>query len=138
VVHDGSAEVIEAFPVTAGSGASYKRGVRAEGEWLHAKEAGTNQIGYADGGGSAARFFYSAKASKADRAGSKHPTVKPIALMQWLARLITPPGGALLDSFAGSGTTGIAAQREGFKAVLCEREAEYVTDIRARFDATEA
>ena len=82
---------------------------------------------------SAARFFYSAKASKADRAGSKHPTVKPIALMQWLARLITPPGGVILDPFAGSGTTGIAAVRKGFQVVLCEREAEYVADIKARF-----
>src|SRR6185369_12687205 len=79
------------------------------------------------------RFFYSAKASKADRAGSKHPTVKPISLMGWLATLITPPGGTILDPFAGSGTTGIAAVRKGFHVILCEREAEYVADIRARF-----
>jgi site-specific DNA-methyltransferase (adenine-specific) len=83
-------------------------------------------------GGSAARFFYSAKASKADRAGSKHPTVKPIALMQWLARLITPPQGTILDPFAGSGTTGAAAVAEGFSVVLCERENEYVADIKRR------
>lgn len=83
--------------------------------------------------GSAARFFYSAKASKADRAGSKHPTVKPIALMQWLCRLVTPPGGTVLDPFAGSGTTGAAALAEGFNVVLCEREAEYVADIKRRF-----
>lgn len=79
-----------------------------------------------------ARFFYSAKASKTDRAGSKHPTVKPIALMQWLARLITPPGGTVLDPFAGSGTTGAAAVAEGFYAILCERESEYVADIKRR------
>lgn len=82
--------------------------------------------------GSAARFFYSAKASKADRAGSKHPTVKPVALMEWLATLITPPGGTVLDPFAGSGTTGAAAVRKGFKAILCEREDEYVEDIKRR------
>ena len=60
--------------------------------------------------GSAARFFYSAKATKADRAGSKHPTVKPVALMQYLIRHITPPGGTVLDPFAGSGTTLMAAK----------------------------
>jgi DNA modification methylase len=78
------------------------------------------------------RFHYSAKASKADRNGSKHPTVKPISLMQWLARLITPPGGTILDPFAGSGTTGAAAVAEGFSVVLCERESEYVADIKRR------
>ena len=82
--------------------------------------------------GSAARFFYSAKASKADRAGSKHPTIKPVALMRYLCRLITPPGGTVLDPFAGSGTTGQAAREEGFRAVLIEREAEYVADIHRR------
>ena len=97
VCHDGSDEVVAAFP------------------------------------NSAARFFYSAKASKADRAGSKHPTVKPVSLMQWLCRLITPPGGTILDPFAGSGTTGAAARLEGFRAILIEREAEYQQDIRNRF-----
>lgn len=82
--------------------------------------------------GSAARFFYCAKASKADRAGSKHPTVKPVKLMQWLARMVTPPGGLLLDPFAGSGTTGAAALAEGFSAILIEREAEYIADIMNR------
>lgn len=85
--------------------------------------------------GSPARFFYSAKASKADRAGSKHPTVKPVALMQWLCRLITPPGGTVLDPFAGSGTTGQAATLEGFKSILIEREQEYINDIKNRLTA---
>lgn len=79
-----------------------------------------------------ARFLYHPKASAKDRAGSKHPTVKPIALMRWLVRLITPPGGTVLDPFAGSGTTGQAAMEEGFDAVLIEREAEYLADIRRR------
>jgi DNA modification methylase len=79
------------------------------------------------------RFHYSAKASKADRAGSKHPTVKPVSLMQWLVRMVTPPGGTVLDPFAGSGTTGMAAAMEGFKSVLIEREEEYQNDIRNRF-----
>jgi site-specific DNA-methyltransferase (adenine-specific) len=83
-------------------------------------------------GGSAARFFYTAKADADDRLGSKHPTVKPVDLMQWLCRLVTPKGGTVLDPFAGTGTTGEAAFREGFKAVLIEREEEYQADIRRR------
>lgn len=87
------------------------------------------------GGGDLAahkRFHYSAKASKTDRAGSKHPTVKPVSLMQWLVRMVTPPNGTVLDLFAGSGTTGQAAINEGFNAILIEREAEYINDIKNR------
>lgn len=61
-----------------------------------------------------------------------HPTVKPIELMRWLCRLVTPPAGTILDPFAGSGTTGIAALREGFSFVGIEREPEYVAIARAR------
>lgn len=82
--------------------------------------------------GSAARFFYSAKADADDRLGSKHPTVKPVDLMRWLVRLVTPKGGHVLDPFAGSGTTGMACMAEGFDCTLIEREAEYVADIRRR------
>lgn len=82
--------------------------------------------------GSAARFFYTAKADADDRLGSKHPTVKPIDLMRYLCRLVTPPGGVVLDPFAGTGTTGEAAFYEGFRAVLCERETEYQADIARR------
>lgn len=78
------------------------------------------------------RFFYSAKATKAERIDSKHPTVKPIALMRYLCRLVTPPGGTVLDPFAGTGTTGAAALAEGFDAILIEREAEYQADICRR------
>jgi len=114
------------------------------------------------------RYFYAAKASKADRnegcehlahvaagevtgrkegsAGAAnpragmtaaayhnhHPTVKPTELMRWCSRLVTPPGGTVLDPFAGSGSTGKAALLEGFNPVLCEREAEYLPIIEAR------
>ena len=61
-----------------------------------------------------------------------HPTVKPTDLMQYLVRLVTPPGGTVLDPFAGSGSTGIAADREGFDAILIEREAEYVEIAKRR------
>ena len=61
-----------------------------------------------------------------------HPTVKPIALMRWLVRLVTPPGGVVLDPFAGSGTTGCACALEGFEFVGVEREPEYVDLANAR------
>ena len=78
------------------------------------------------------RLFYSAKATSADRADSRHPTVKPIDLLRWMVRLVTPKGGTILDPFAGSGTTGEAAMLEGFDAILIEREAEHAADIAHR------
>jgi hypothetical protein len=66
------------------------------------------------------------------RSRNVHPTVKPIALMRWLVRLVTPPGGTVLDPFTGSGTTGIAASLEGFNFVGIEREEEYVRIAEAR------
>lgn len=128
VVHSGEPEVVGCFPN------SKSTPFRANDldEALHGGGTKHRTAGGFSDEGSAARFFYSAKASKADRAGSKHPTVKPIALMAWLVRLVTPPGGTVLDPFAGSGTTGAAALQEGFRVILCEREAEYVADIRRR------
>lgn len=87
----------------------------------------------AAGGGDPSRFFYSAKATAEDREGSEHATVKPVSLMRWLCRLVTPPGGTVLDPFAGSGATGRAAAEEGFPAVLMEREEEHRADIARRF-----
>jgi site-specific DNA-methyltransferase (adenine-specific) len=118
------------------SPATYTRTAHAEGEWLHAaKPAGSEQLGYGDTGG-ASRFFYCAKASRAERnAGTKrnvHPTVKPLALMRWLVRLVTPPGGTVLDPFTGSGTTGAAAALEGFDFIGIEREPEYALIAEAR------
>ena len=119
-----------------------------------------------------ARFFYCAKASKADRdaglegleaksaadcvdrkagtagmnspragagrtSGNRnhHPTVKPTALMRYLCRLVTPPGGIILDPFMGSGSTGKAAMLEGFRFIGIERDAEYIEIARARINA---
>ena len=115
----------------------------------------------ADSGG-ASRFFYCAKASSAERnAGldgfeerargnlnqgmqnmgkrtthfrNAHPTVKPVELMRWLIRLVTPPGGLVLDPFTGSGTTGVAAHLEGVEFLGIEREAEYAEIARARIE----
>jgi site-specific DNA-methyltransferase (adenine-specific) len=85
--------------------------------------------------GDAARFFYCAKASKADRGdGNAHPTVKPTELMRYLCRLVTPPGGVVLDPFMGSGSTGKAAALEGFRFIGIEREAEYLEIARGRIE----
>ncbi len=94
------------------------------------------QLGYGDNGG-ASRFFYTAKASRQDRnvgglADNTHPTVKPTDLMRWLIRLVTPPGGIILDPFGGSGSTGLAARAENVRCILIEREPEYLQIIRDR------
>lgn len=89
--------------------------------------------------GSAARFFYCAKASKADRDDgcerNHHPTVKPTDLMAYLCRLVTPPGGTVLDPFTGSGSTGRGAMREGFNFIGFELSPEYAEIARARIAA---
>jgi site-specific DNA-methyltransferase (adenine-specific) len=136
IVHDGSAEVVAAFPDNLSSGTGAVKRATGEGYQGNAlgresRAAGTPNVEYGDPG-SAARFFYSAKADADDRLGSKHPTVKPVDLMRWLCRLVTPPGGTVLDPFAGTGTTGEAAWREGFSAVLIEREPEYQADVARR------
>ena len=61
-------------------------------------------------------------------------TVKPLTLLRWMVRLVTPPGGWVLDPFAGSGTTGEAAYLEGFRCLLIEREADYLPLIEHRFN----
>jgi site-specific DNA-methyltransferase (adenine-specific) len=132
VIHDGSSEVVEAFPANAGAFAPV-RGTEPSNAITDVYGARTRVAAQHHGdSGSAARFFYSAKADAEDRLGSKHPTVKPIDLMAWLCRLVTPPGGVILDPFAGTGTTGLAAMREGFDCILIEREAQYVADIHRR------
>jgi len=78
------------------------------------------------------RYWYTSKADADDRLGSKHPTVKPIDLIQYLVRLITPLGGCVLDPFAGTGTTAEAAWREGMRCIVIEREEEYQSDIVKR------
>lgn len=111
---------------------------RSKSKMQGVTQMGTGEsVEYADAGG-ASRFLYVAKAGRGERnAGGKntHPTVKPIALMQWLVRLVTLPRGIVLDPFAGSGTTGIAALREGFSFIGIEREAEYVALARDRIIA---
>jgi len=133
LVHDGSDEVLAAFPDAPGQQRAVdgsfapKHGTAVYGDYGPRSEHHPRKDS-----GSAARFFYCAKASKAERGGSDHPTIKPVALMRWLVRLVTPPGGVVLDPFSGSGTTGMAAAAEGFRAVLIERDKNYFADIRRR------
>lgn len=167
LIHDGSDEVVALFPQSSGGGFP-REVVRSNrgGEFCQrfTDESRPQRVNMGDAG-SAARFFYCAKASKRDRdegldgfaakfsptmgngIGGKehdpetatpkkniHPTVKPTDLMRYLCRLVTPPGGTVLDPFTGSGSTGKAAVLEGFRFVGIEREAEYVEIARARID----
>lgn len=95
-----------------------------------------DRLGHSDTGG-ASRFFYVAKAPKSERPvvdGTAHPTVKPLALMRWLCRLVTPSGGVVVDPFAGSGTTLEAAYLEGFESIGVEMTPEYWPLIAARIE----
>jgi site-specific DNA-methyltransferase (adenine-specific) len=156
VIHDGSEEVLAAFPDAPGQLRASDDGQRTQ-QNVYGKY-GTNGYGWEPRGdaGSAARFFYCAKASREERnrglwgteekivddgrkvpidnpylrgktmRSNTHPTVKPIALMAYLCRLVTPPHGTVLDLFMGSGSTGIAALREGFNFIGIEVNPEYV------------
>lgn len=138
VVHDGSDEVLAAFAMygerTSGRLEPHHAPERRKEGAIYGKYSGLTAPARPFGGdsGSAARFFYCAKADATDRLGSRHPTVKPVDLMRWLVRMVTPPGGCVMDPFAGTGVTGMACMAEGFDAVLIEREDKYVADIRRR------
>jgi site-specific DNA-methyltransferase (adenine-specific) len=81
-----------------------------------------------------AKYFYSAKASKKEKDGSNHPTVKPVSLMRYLVKLVTPKDGLVLDPFAGTGTTGEACILEGRNYYLIEKTKEYIPDIEKRIN----
>lgn len=99
------------------------------------KPKGTPDMGYGGEGG-ASRFFYVAKANKKERnlgeANNNHPTVKPVMLMQYLVRLVTPPSGVVLDPFMGSGTTGVAAIKEGMRFIGIEKDRDYMLIAKQR------
>lgn len=131
VITDGSEEVAAAFPNLNGSNWDNTDTAPSVGA-VYGNDLRDRTGPHYDDSGSAARFFYAAKADTDDRLGSKHPTVKPLDLMQYLVRLVTPPNGLVLDCFAGTGTTGEAAYRGGHRAILIEAEPEYQADIRRR------
>jgi DNA modification methylase len=170
VIHDGSEEVLAGFPETT-SGSGVKNPIGGTSMW----ERGSNWRDsgpYEGDSGSAARFFYCAKASQEDRNegcedlpmlsagdvtdrqdgsaglnspragagrtnGSRnaHPTVKPTELMRHLCRLVTPPGGTVLDPLCGSGSTGKAAMLEGLRFIGIELSAEYCELAQRRIEA---
>lgn len=137
--HDGSDDVIGLLPRDAGAAAPVHR----RGADKHRNTYGSFSGNIDEGGttfhadeGSAARFFYCGRASKADRSeggqvNNAHPTVKPTDLMRWLCRLVTPPGGIVLDPYMGSGSTGKAAILEGFGFIGIDQDAECV-DVAER------
>jgi site-specific DNA-methyltransferase (adenine-specific) len=140
VLHDGSDEVLEAFAAFGESSSkATARNTAKNGTAAYGDFRGTGRVVGHDDTGTAARFFYCAKASKTERGeGNTHPTVKPLALMRWMVRLVTPEGGRVLDPFAGSGSTLIAAHAEGRSAVGVELDAKHCDIIAARFAAAVA
>lgn len=132
VLDEDQAAALDEQSGTSKSRIGNPRGAAAGVGW------GMTQTGseYDDEGG-ASRFFYCAKASSKERPevdGVKHPTVKPLSLMRWLVRLVTPEGGTVYDPFAGSGTTIEAATLEGFAAFGSELDPTYAALCQARID----
>lgn len=177
LAHDGSDEVLANFPdAKRQQGLSNDSQRSKNNVYGSPTDNGKIYTHRTDNSKSAARFFYCAKASKADRnyglsgediasadlvgrnegsagmenpragagrtSGSKnpHPTVKPIALMDWLVRLVTPPGGMVLDPFMGSGSTGVAAMKNGFKFSGIELDENFylIASERISFAADES
>lgn len=169
LLDEHTAELLDAQTGESKSGVQ-RRPFGRGGIWSTQKGEAPAGPQYGDSGG-ASRFFYVAKASRAERdagcealpvrsageatdredgadglssprsgagrtggARNIHPTVKPLALMRWLVRLVTPPGGCVLDPFAGSASTGVAALQEGALFVGIERETEYVPIALARLE----
>lgn len=175
ICHDGSEEVVAGFPADRPGATSNSRA--KSGNAVYSEQNAMPKTAGRGDTGSAARFFYCAKASKRDRdeglahikarhpaektgrkegsvglvgdadnrgqtanpyanggavARNHHPTVKPTDLMAYLCRLVTPPGGTVLDPFMGSGSTGKAAMREGFRFIGCEMSPEYLAIAEAR------
>jgi DNA modification methylase len=182
LIHDGSDEVVREFPNST-SGGTRGEGINHNKSFKCSSESYIRYNHIPSSNGSAARFFYCAKASKSERNQgcneleqkerdalhiqqlskqigevwidrrdgkgkvkvnrqylpqlNNHPTVKPIALMRYLCKLVTPPNGIVLDPFMGSGTTGIAAKLEGFSFIGIEKEKEYFNIAEARINNCE-
>lgn len=133
ICHDGSDEVVEMFPHTKSGKDVNPTDKPVSGFFGSTMDyySGTN---YGDSG-SAARFFYSSKATKKDRGeGNNHPTVKPVKLMEWLVKMVTPKNGKCLDPFMGSGSTGVAALNTGRKFIGIEMDSEYYQIAQKRIE----
>jgi site-specific DNA-methyltransferase (adenine-specific) len=134
LIHDGSDEVLELFPETSSNSGNLTHSNRNRPNEIYGRYGAGPTTGITDAG-SAARFFYCAKASRSERGkDNTHPTVKPIDLMRYLIRLVNPPGGIVLDPFAGSGTTLLAARLEGAQSIGVELDEKHCEIIARRLD----
>jgi site-specific DNA-methyltransferase (adenine-specific) len=135
LIHDGSEEVVGLFPYQK-SGKVKPHVIKRDKTVVDFKRGLTQKTGYfLSSEGSAARFFYCAKASKSERGeGNTHPTVKPLALMKYLITLGLPPGGTVFDPFCGSGTTALACKELGRNYICIEKELEYYQIACNRLD----
>jgi DNA modification methylase len=144
LIHDGSEPVLEEFASygvkKSGTGAIKKKtskGFKGNAYGEENRPEGTPMLSYGDSG-SVSRYFYCAKASSSERdeglngKTNNHPTVKPVELMKYLCRLVTPKGGTVLDPYMGSGSTGKGAILEGFNFIGMEREPEFLEIAKAR------
>lgn len=142
LIHDGSAEVIDMFPHGTGAAAPVKEGAysgKSRGKYGDFAYKGNGEDVFYNDQGSAARFFYCAKPAPSERNagtsdGNNHVTVKPIALMRYLVKLITPVGGTCLDPYAGSGTTGCAGLMEGINSIIIDEDPAHEITIRERLE----
>lgn len=126
LVHDGSPEVTGLFPESPGQMADLRAGLARTPRCCYGSMPDTAGFARRGDRGSAARFFYCAKASPSERGeGNDHPCVKPLALMEWLLRLVSREGQLVLDPFCGSGSTLVAAKRLGRRALGMECDAHY-------------
>lgn len=139
IIHDGSDEVLAIFPETSSGEKKLTHSEKTDenGHKLNKVYGKFNPHPneYEANTGSAARFFYTAKASQSERGkGNDHPTVKPLAIMRYLCRLVTPPKGIIYDPYAGSGTTIIAGIEEGFSAFGSDLDAHHcdIFNLRTR------
>ena len=134
IIHDGSDEVLEVFPDNV-KGGTWNRTKGARPFNNNGKATEFENHGSDKSIGSAARFFYCAKASKREKGeGNTHPTVKPIALMEYLVKLVSPKGAKVMDPFMGSGSTGIAALNLGRNFIGIEKEPEYFNIAKGRIE----
>jgi len=137
LIHDGSEEVIEGFPYTKSGKSDGFKGEYTGKILGQFAEAQINPDTVYGDQGSAARFFYCAKATQAERKGSKHPTIKPKALIDYLVKMVSKEGHTILDPFGGSGTTYEVCLESGRQCVIMERDEESIKDIKARINGVQ-
>ena len=134
IIHDGSEEVLEVFPNNV-KGGTWNNTKGARHFENNGKSTEYTNKGSDNSVGSAARFFYCAKASKSEKGkDNPHPTVKPLELMKYLIKMVAPENALVLDPFMGSGSTGVAAIQIGRRFIGVEKEEEYFNYAKKRIE----